>query len=786
MPRFSSRFLCLLILVLVLASVPVVAGASVQKENDRNACGDHLTWSLDDDGLLTISGTGEMESYSEESDAPWNRFRVRSVVVAEGVTGIGDRAFMHCHSMRSISLPESLTRIGDYAFYGCSGLKTIVIPDGVREIGENPFLECPSLREIILSPDHMSLAVEDDRFLFSTSDHRLVCSLPAEEPYEYAIPADTLIIGSYAFYESENLYSVIFPDGLIRIGDHAFAGCTSLRSVTVPGSVTSVGDYAFSGCRGLRSVRFAEGVASIGSGAFAYCWLLDEIWLPDTLASLGSHPFDDCRNLSGFHLSGNHSLLEFRDGILYSKPDMKMVFYAAGNPGETFSVPQGIAVIGERAFSNARALKKIILPGSLRKIEPNAFWICDSVMEIVFPEGLETIEDRAFCEMSGLKEAILPEGLISIGDEAFLSCSSLEKVLIPESVESIGKNVFDGTDLLNLAVYVTGDSVAEQYCRENGLTAVHPGQEIPEPHVELPPVFASRYPGYTGISALEPWEEGGSTAVYLAETPDEALVLLCGAEHEGTGWTIVESSPLPAGSRVVLDCGLRLLDLGFVRCSVCRYYNDVWGIGFAGWRELYFGPHWIGYTGPLSLLYGDHPWSDLTTIDWISLTDDIRVAVQDLDLSSWAFTRPDNPDVRIPLYSSADPDSKVIADLFGGIPLSVIDRNSECTHVSLGRDEDGQWKMEGWIRTENLEFREKTDQDRYFTFGLFLYSSRNQAVELVTPLGVEQIPGINCSGETWFVIGEKTIGGREYWLVYDCYTDQIGFVLKTDLAEPNG
>ena len=96
-------------------------------------CGANLTWTLDDNGTLTISGTGKMNDYDHYDDydlyynsystAPWggsvsNANRVKTVVIENGVTSIGDSAFEDCTELTSVTLPDSVTSIGDYAFFG--------------------------------------------------------------------------------------------------------------------------------------------------------------------------------------------------------------------------------------------------------------------------------------------------------------------------------------------------------------------------------------------------------------------------------------------------------------------------------------------------------------------------------------------------------------------------------------------------------------------------------------------------------------------------------------------
>ena len=90
-------------------------------------CGENLTWTLTDDGVLTISGTGAMTDYTSTSNAPWysKRTDIKSAVIESGVTSIGNYAFYNCSSLTSITIPDGVTSIGGGAFEGCSSLTNV-------------------------------------------------------------------------------------------------------------------------------------------------------------------------------------------------------------------------------------------------------------------------------------------------------------------------------------------------------------------------------------------------------------------------------------------------------------------------------------------------------------------------------------------------------------------------------------------------------------------------------------------------------------------------------------
>ena len=106
----------------------------------------NLTWTLYEDGTLTISGTGAMKSYrNDDSPAVQKKDNVKKVVIEDGVTSIGESAFYSCKSLTSITIPDSVTSIGFTAFYACSSLTSITILKSVTSIGKNAFKDCYNL-----------------------------------------------------------------------------------------------------------------------------------------------------------------------------------------------------------------------------------------------------------------------------------------------------------------------------------------------------------------------------------------------------------------------------------------------------------------------------------------------------------------------------------------------------------------------------------------------------------------------------------------------------------------
>lgn len=154
------QMISLFTLLFVLSLLFLQGTASAESGNEgavlsTGSCGAELSWVLELDGTLTISGTGPMDDYSFSygKHAPWHDElwnQIRRVVVSDGVTYIGNYAFSGCSALAEVILPETLSKIGDYAFFNCRDLVSITLPQGLAEIGASAFNGCGSLAPLTI------------------------------------------------------------------------------------------------------------------------------------------------------------------------------------------------------------------------------------------------------------------------------------------------------------------------------------------------------------------------------------------------------------------------------------------------------------------------------------------------------------------------------------------------------------------------------------------------------------------------------------------------------------
>ena len=251
---------------------------------------DNLTWKLDADGTLTISGTGAMKNYNyydNPSPASQKKGSVKKVVIKDGVTSIGDYAFRSCNNLTSIMISNSVTSIGNSAFFYCTSLTSVTIPDNVTSI-ENYAFAYTGLKSITI-PDSVT---NIGNYAFAG----------CKDLTSITIPDSVTSIGNYAFYNCSSLTSITIPDSVTSIENYAFA-YTGLKSITIPDSVTNIGNYAFAGCKDLTSITIPDSVTSIGNYAFYNCSSLTSITIPDSVTSIGDNAFNNCTNLTTISLS---------------------------------------------------------------------------------------------------------------------------------------------------------------------------------------------------------------------------------------------------------------------------------------------------------------------------------------------------------------------------------------------------------------------------------------------------------------------------------------------------
>ena len=354
----------------------------------HNSCGKSLFWEIGENGILTISGTGEMDDYSSGSPAPWKAesSSISQVVLENGVTSVGNRAFSSHYSLKTVSIPDSVTKIGQEAFSYCSELTAIHIPENVTQIGAHAFDYCRKAATINL-------------------------------------PSGITRIEDYTFQNCAALQSITIPEGVTYIGNSAFRSCSSLTEIVIPEGVLTLGDYVFQSCSGLTSLTISKGVTSIGNFAFQHCKTLTAVHIPASVTYIGVSPFNGCTVLTDIYFGGTQAAWE---ALKVTVPEGVTVHY---NHGVVTSGTCG-ANLSWNFDIEANTLT-ISGTGDMDDYDiATAPWyrsFSNQIHNVIIEAGVTSIGGHAF-SYTGLKTITIPGTVTSIGPDALLATDVLSDV----------------------------------------------------------------------------------------------------------------------------------------------------------------------------------------------------------------------------------------------------------------------------------------------------------------------------------------------------------------------
>ncbi len=323
-------------------------------------------------------------------------------------------AFMYCTNLKEIVIPEGVEEIGGSAFYGCWKLEKVSIPKSILSIGEGSFGDCRKLRDITLEQnDAVGL---DNGVLYDKKTNVMIFYCGASD--SVVLPKRISRIGRFGLSGRSDVTSIVLPEGLKSIGNMAFENCSGITRIVLPGAMETIESTAFFNCSNLKEIVLSDSLQSIGYRAFAYCMGLEKIVVSE------KNPY--------FMTIG---------GDLYTK-DRKTLVCCVSNV-KTYTIPDGVEVIGSAAFDNCENLQTVQIPDSVNKVDGFAFDTC-----------------------SNLTQVELSKNVKEIGCRAFLRCNSLQNVVIinPDCV------IYDAADTIPENAIIVGyqGSTAQKYAEKYG------------------------------------------------------------------------------------------------------------------------------------------------------------------------------------------------------------------------------------------------------------------------------------------------------------------------------
>ncbi|MCK5863158.1 MAG: leucine-rich repeat protein, partial [Candidatus Hydrogenedentes bacterium] len=297
-----------------------------------------------------------------------------------------------------------------------------------------------------------------------TADHTLYALwtiFAAASDFEYTVNAGEVEITEYIGSGG----SVLIPpsiDGfpVTRVGDQAFEYCTSLTNVVIGPNVEEIGYYAFSYCSNLTNVTFSMSTTDIGYCAFFECDSLKDILISDNVQSIDTQAFSGTP-LTNIVVAVSNTVYSSSDGVLFNKTQTSLLQYPKGRIDAAYTIPSGVTIIGQGAFSGC-GLTVVTIPEGVISIEDHGFGGCDSLKNVSLPDSLTSLGGFSFAYCDGMTNITFGSGLVSIGVSAFQYSDGLRDVFIPAGVTTIGIRGFGRCGgMTNIAVAASNPSFSD-------------------------------------------------------------------------------------------------------------------------------------------------------------------------------------------------------------------------------------------------------------------------------------------------------------------------------------
>ena len=450
----KKKLLSILFVLGLLMTLPsVVSFAKIAASGTCGATGEEeVEWELDDSGTFTVRGNGAMMDYTSTVNIDWLNRKdlpyIKTVVIEEGVTKIGDYAFCTCENITSVTIARSVKNIGNNVFKNCKELANVYYA-GTKD-----------------DWDGVNIGNGNDYLTNATLHYH--CGATAGDNVYWALVGDTLTIGgSGDMADYADASSVPWNNSI-----------TAIKTVGIENGVTHVGAYAFSGCENLTLVTIPKSVVNIGNNAFNDCTNLDVYYTGtkaewdeltkgsgnDSLTNATLHYYVDSGTCGA---TGNEDKVTWildNNGTLTINGSGDMANYTNADEVQwkdsvadikTVVIGNGVTNVGAYAFYNCTSLTSVTLSKDATIVGSYAFNNCSSLKSVTIPDDVKNIGDYAFSDCANLNSVTIPTKVTKIGDAAFKNCTKLTSVTIPNSVTNVGANVFKDCNKL-ADVYYTG------------------------------------------------------------------------------------------------------------------------------------------------------------------------------------------------------------------------------------------------------------------------------------------------------------------------------------------
>lgn len=404
------------------------------------------------------------------------RTNIQLVTLPESVSKIGDHSFQECDKLSRISIPYNVADIGEYAFYDCGTLEVVDIGSQITEIPSYAFMLCGSLKDIYLprtitkfGKDAFYKSENIERVVLDSYDYPTISEVFAKAEYENGY-SNPLRYGALLCYKSGDPIKDIRISGDVSsnafngcsnniedvsidkfdiigknsfknmvlgrvyitahggvIGENAFEGATLTRfsvntntSSDVPYGPITISAYAFYRSKGLKSIT-THSIKNIGANAFGSSQLEAVFLINGTVELSEYNPFSNCPLTQISVEKSNQKYDSRQDCNAIIETSTNKIITACSNT----VIPDGILAISPGAFSSARNIRNLEIPGTVLELPGVEFKGFKKLTSLKIGEGLTKIGYECFRDLPLLETVELPESLTEIGDMTFYELPSL-------------------------------------------------------------------------------------------------------------------------------------------------------------------------------------------------------------------------------------------------------------------------------------------------------------------------------------------------------------------------
>ena len=458
------------------------------KDSLSGTCGKDVKWVLNSN-TLTISGTGKMNNYGQNGKQPWfaEMGDIQKVVIEEGITSVGARAFYGANALTNVEFPATLNEIGLGAFFRCYHLENIIYPENYEmwiSISIDSSNDAYIGKAIITTADMIAGGCGTTAKWNYANGVLKVFGTGAMDNYNQN--------GKQPWYDViPNITKFVIEDGITTVGRRVLYGARNLAEIEIPDSVESIELAAFYRCYGIKNIKFS------GTGD---SWIniqkdsSNDSYIRTATVVATDMMLGGCGTSVNWKFSGNTLTITGTGAMTNYNQNGQQPWFSTMGQIRNVIVEEGITSLGKRALYGASTMKAIQLPSTIKSIELGAFLRCDKMQTISyngsylewnkisvdltnknyidraivqtsdsqngicgsnltwsFRDGILTISGtgkmsdyRSYGQepwvslMDSIQEIVIEEGVSTIGARAFHSATNLKKITIPSSVTSIG------------------------------------------------------------------------------------------------------------------------------------------------------------------------------------------------------------------------------------------------------------------------------------------------------------------------------------------------------------